>query len=143
MVCMLRPSVQRSGKQPAAGGPVEAQVEDPGAEVPASPRLHPPELALAVGAGTGGGRTGYAPPTTGLDPVGVDITDQVEPTAPEELGRCGISSLHVDDFGIDTHCGTSLGSPADGHVARRGKTAWRTPGGPGASPRRTRPAKSS
>ena len=141
--CWHDPSlVQCPCEQPTAGSPVEAQVEDTSAEVPSRACLHPPELALAVGSRTGGCRTGDAPPTASLHPVGVDIADQVEPPAPQELGRGGISTLNVNGLGIDTHCGTSLGSSAG--QSRRGKTAWtwRAPGGLGASPRRTRPAKS-
>src|SRR3954462_15388836 len=74
------PSVQGTGEKPAVGRPVEAQVEHSGAEVSAGPRLDPPELTLTV---PGGRRTGRSPPAPGLDPVGVDVTHQVEPATPE------------------------------------------------------------
>src|SRR5437773_127845 len=102
-VAIVRLLVQCPGEQPAVGRPVEAQVEHARAEVPAGTGLHPPELALTVTRTARRTRTGCSPPPTGLDPVGIDGKDQVEPPAPQELGRCGIPSLDVDGLGIDTH----------------------------------------
>src|SRR5437868_1480822 len=69
-------------------------------------RLHPPELTFAIVGRSDLGWRGVgrdAPPATSLDPVGVDVADEVEPSAPEKLGGRGITALHVDGLGIETH----------------------------------------